>query len=282
MVTELEGYLSEEEEALTVPLKYIRADLRKAAMELSPRGARYLVNSYYIMQENRKRAENQLRKLMEFDEPNLAISFMSYEARKQEDAAKDMLAYYSQRYPIGQWAESVRGIGPVLSAGLMAHIDITKSPTVGAIWRFAGLDPTSIWVEKNKRPWNAKLKVLCWKAGESFVKVQNREDDVYGHLYVQRKAFEQEQNELGMFKEQAEAKAKVVGKSTEAYKYYSKGKLPPAHIHARAKRWAVKIFLSHYHHVAYELHFGTPPPNPFVIEHMGHTKLISPPNWPMA
>jgi hypothetical protein len=280
MVTELEGYLSEEEEALTVPLKYIRADLRKAAMELSPRGARYCVNSYYIMQENRKRAENQRRKLEEFEEPNQAISYMAYEARKQEDAAKDMLAVWVQIWELGRWLESIRGIGPVLAAGLLANIDITKSPTAGAIWRFAGLDPTSIWVEKSKRPWNAKLKVLCWKAGESFVKVQNRDDDVYGHLYVQRKAFEQEQNDKGMFKEQADKK--VVGKDTEAYKYYSKGKLPPAHIHARAKRWAVKIFLSHYHHVAYELHFGTPPPNPFVIEHMGHTKLISPPNWPMA
>jgi hypothetical protein len=39
----------------------------------------------------------------------------------------------------------------------------------------------------SKRPYNEKLKVLSWKIGESFVKVRNRPQDVYGKIYVERK-----------------------------------------------------------------------------------------------
>jgi hypothetical protein len=55
--------------------------------------------------------------------------------------------------------------------------------------------------------------------------------------------------------------------------------LPPAHIHARAKRYAVKLFLAHYQQVAYELHFGKKPPNPYPIEILGHAHMIDPPNY---
>jgi len=58
------------------------------------------------------------------------------------------------------------------------------------------------------------------------------------------------------------------------------GKLPPAHIHARVKRWAVKLFLAHYHHVAWTLAIGAPPPKPYVIAVLGHADFIAPPNFP--
>jgi len=66
-----------------------------------------------------------------------------------------------------------------------------------------------------------------------------------------------------------------IGKATEAYGHYSSGKLPPAHIHARAKRYAVKLFLSHWHHKAYEFHFGKPPPFPYPIAFLGHAHFIA-------
>ena len=40
---------------------------------------------------------------------------------------------------------------------------------------------------------------------------------------------------------------KKFDKKTDAYKAYSSGNLPPAHIHAMARRYAVKLFLSHLH-----------------------------------
>jgi hypothetical protein len=179
---------------------------------------------------------------------------------------------------------SIVGIGPVIAAGMLAHIDITKAPTVGHIWRFAGLDPTLKWEKGQKRPWNAELKTLCWKLGESFVKSSGHEASFYGPIYATRKKLETERNEAGAFAEQAAAAlaAKRYRADTVARQAYEAGKLPPARIHLRATRYAVKLFLSHLHHVWYEVEFRMPPPKPFVISHMGHVDYIPPPNWPMA
>jgi hypothetical protein len=134
-----------------------------------------------------------------------------------------------------------------------------------------------------KRPWNADLRVLCWKAGESFVKVSNATDDIYGHLYAERKEQESARNEAGAFADQARhiLATKNIGHGTDAYKAYSEGKLPPAHIHARAKRWAVKLFLAHLHHVLHEVRLGTPPPKPYILTQDNHTHYMRPPQWPM-
>ena len=128
------------------------------------------------------------------------------------------------------------------------------------------------------------MKRLCWKIGESFVEVPGSTDDFYGRLYAQRQAIEQERNLAGNFADQARQKLERsnIGKSTEAYRWYADGKLPPAHIHARAKRWTVKLFLAHYHHVAWKLATGLEPPKPYVIGIMGHADFIAPPNFPEA
>ena len=139
------------------------------------------------------------------------------------------------------------------------------------------------WGKGEKRPWNARLKVVCWKAGESFVKVQNNDRDIYGTVYAERKALEQARNAEGLFADQAAAmlERKRIGKDTEAYKWYSQGMLPPAHIHARSTRYAVKLFLAHWHHVAYETEYAEEPPKPYVLTQLDHAHYIAPPNWPM-
>ena len=124
------------------------------------------------------------------------------------------------------------------------------------------------------RPWNAKLKVLCWKIGDSFVKQSGREDGYYGHVYLERKAYESKKNEAGDYADQAAISLSHVGKSTEAYKHYSEGKLPPGRIDLRSRRYAVKLFLAHYHEMGYRLLMGEEPPVPYPIAHLGHTHRI--------
>jgi len=127
------------------------------------------------------------------------------------------------------------------------------------------------------RPWNPFLKNLCWKIGESFSKTRNREEDFYGHLLAQRQIEEKMKNEQGKYQEQAEDI--LNDKPSHAQKKtYKEGKLPDGHIFSRAKRWAVKIFLSHWWEVAYEEHYGTEPPfQPYPIEHLGHAHKIEKP-----
>jgi hypothetical protein len=254
-------------------------DLVTAAATLTKREVRYLVDQYYIMQRDRIRAANQLSSLAELGEPHQILHWLSDQAAVLEKQTKRALYAYAKNHPVGEWLLGIVGVGPVIASGLLAHIDIEKAPTVGRIWRFAGLDPTVKWEKGQKRPWNARLKVLCWKAGKSFVQHCNNQKAFYGPLYLQRKALEVERNDTGQYAEQAKAAllAKKYGKDTEAYKAYIQGKLPDAHLHARATRWVVKLFLSHVHTRMYEAHYGTPPPKPWMIEHGGHVDYIPPP-----
>jgi len=271
------------------PLKRLSRDLKAMGSgtgggpPLSTEEARLLVDYYYLFQEDRKRAANQVRALAEAQEPNEVIRWVQDVSALVERRLVAVFEAYSSVSLAGRWAKSIYGIGPVITTGLLAHLDVTKAPTVGHLWRFAGLDPTSSWDKGKKRPWNASLKTLCWKIGESFVKVSNREDDVYGHLYARRKQQEIERNETGLFAEQAALmlQRKKFDRDTTAKMCYQVGKLPPAHLHARAKRWTVKLFLAHFHHVAYVEHFGTPPPKPYVLSVLGHGHEIAIPNWPM-
>lgn len=129
------------------------------------------------------------------------------------------------------------------------------------------------------RPFNSRLKTLQWKIGESFVKVQNNDNDIYGKIYVKRKVYEQTKNDNLEYKVQAEEKLRKynISKSTDAYKCYSQGMLPPAHIQSRAKRYAVRIFLSHFFDTWYRLHYKQEPPKPFAIAILNHTHMIEPP-----
>ena len=253
-------------------------DLKTAAATLTDKEARFLVDAYYLVQENRIRTDAQIRAMMESGEPCAVLSWLSEQSRVLETEVKGALDKYSAGHEVGEWLRGVVGIGPVIAAGLMAHINIEMAPTAGHIFSFAGLNPNVKWKKGQKRPWNAALKVLCWKAGESFVKTKGNDNSVYGKLYDKRKAEEEEKNVAGEFAEKAAQilASKRIGKTTEAFKHYSEGRLPPGHLHARAKRWAVKIFLSNLHEVWFEKHYGRPAPAPYPFAHLGHVHKIEP------
>lgn len=258
------------------PVQRLSRDIANAAVTLSDAEARFLVDAYYQMQDNRIRQDAQIRSME--NEPHSVLSWLAEQSSTLENQIKRALDKYSAAHPVGEWLRDVDGIGPVIAAGLLAHIDIRKAPTAGHIWRFAGVDPTSFWEKGEKRPWNAELKTLLWKAGESFVKRSNVETCVYGRLYKQRKEREVAKNEAGDFASQAAhaLERKKYRHETEAYKAYATGKLPPAHIHARARRWAVKIFVSHLHTEMYRRMLHEEPPAPYPIAILGHAHKIEP------
>lgn len=270
------------------PLKRLTRDLRAASKTLSAQEARFLVDQYYQMQENRLRAQSQTRATIddvgERREPNEVLRWITAQAELLEHQIKVALNQYTLAHPVGQWSQSIVGIGPVIAAGLLAHIDITRAPTVGHIWSFAGANPNAVWEPGKRRPWNARLKVLRWKIGESFVKVSHHKDDFYGRFYVERKILEQRRNEAGQFAElaaQTLATRKIKADSPSRT-YYERGQLPPGRIHLRATRYAAKLFLAHWHHVAYYYHYKEHPPKPYVLAILGHAHEIQVPNWPFG
>jgi len=256
-------------------IKRLTKDLRAAAKDLGVREARYFVNTYYDLQDYRISSANQQRKLLEGAEPSLFMEWLNTNLDTLEQQIKAVLDKWSGAQPMGVWARNVCGIGPVISSGLLANIDITKAPTVGHIWRFAGLDPTVKWSKGEKRPWNASLKRLCWLIGESFVKVSGNKNDIYGHVYQERKKYEQKRNEAGELADQArervaQAKARRVKLDEDLIKLLEQGTLPAKALHERSKRYAVKLFLSHWWEEAYKLHYETEPPLPYPIAILRH------------
>lgn len=244
---------------------------------------RFTVDAYYTCQERRIAIAAQARALQSSSLPSEWIEQFLEDFEKLESGCAKRLKIWADALLLGRWAQTITGVSGIIAAGLIAHIDprIAKSPS--AVWRFAGLDPTAVWGKGEKRPHNAALKTLCWKIGESFVKVSGKSADFYGKVYLERKMQEISRNEDGKFGEQAKATLGTKRfKSKAAQSIYASGKLPDGHIHARAKRYAVKLFLSHFWAVAYEIEHGVPAPLPWIIAHGGHVDYVPPPNWPMA
>lgn len=267
-------------DSLLDPVSKLTKDIRDASISLSREEARFLVDSYINMQKQRVRTSNQVFALTKTGEPHAVMQWLTDQNESLEHQILRALTAFSKSSDVGKWCNSIGGVGPVTTAGLMAYIDISKAPTVGHIWRFAGLDPTVTWGKGQKRPWCAALKRLCFLLGESFVKVSGKAEAVYGHIYKNRKALEIARNDAGAFAEQAahSLATKSYSPTTEAYKAYIQGRLPDARIHMRAKRYAVKLFLSAFHEVLYFDTYHSLPPKPYVIEHLGHAHYFGVPN----
>lgn len=343
-------------ESLT-PLGRLARDVRAASRSLGRDEGRYLVDAYYQRQKDRIALDAQVRAQHERGEPVEVLRHFAKQMSTLESQLRSVLDAWTDESVVSVWAKGQVGIGPIIAAGLEAHIDITRAPTAGSIWRYAGLDPTAVWIGREqarsaaleaigsgrlptyltldqlhtlgkalgftdgaaevlrkfereltrtsddervlaisddgeyrtqvvlrgltRRPWNADLKTLYWKIGDSFVKTQSRANAFYGLLYKERKLSEVIRNESGGNAAAAEETLRTRNiTDMKTRQTYEGGRLPDGRVDLRARRWTVKLFLSHWHAVAYRAHHKVNPPKPYVIEHMGHTDMIVPPHWP--
>lgn len=320
-------------------------DLQAYAAKLSVEEIRDLVDTYYQLQELRKALDNRLRAVQQGADTNPVLTFFSERLTRLEGQINKALGIAAGAHTAGAWMQQFVGIGSVLSAGFLAHLDVTQAPTASHFISFAGLNPAAKWISRKeagelvaefcaegvtdesleklaahinrplervkhgakkkerdgtvtggyerdslqkylaKRPWNAKLKTHLWRLGDVLVKFQNHpQAPLWCLVYQQRKALETQRSESGQHAEVAAEllRTKKWGKTTEAFKAYTAGRLPQGQIHNRATRYAVKLFLAHLHTVMYESHFGKPAPKPYIIAHdERHTRYVPPPAWPL-
>ncbi len=272
-------------------LERLNKDLKTAATALTQNEVRLFIDLYYQVQDFRIACANIVRS--QPGEPSALSQYIFNNFKVFEKDISAAMGAFAAHYKVGQWLQSIYGIGPIISAGLLAHLDIRKAKTPGNFLSFAGMiEPTrQPWEKKQKRPWNAKLKTLVTvRMGETFVKFSGQDKCVYGKLYVQRKQRLIRENTAGNFSDHALARSKDVDKKTIAYQWYSgqypgndmgedfflltlpqrekkmkscrldEGKgmpmLPPAHLHSRARRHVAQMVLSHLHYVMYEDYYG--------------------------
>lgn len=269
------------------PVARLSRDLRKAAETLSDQEARYLVDAYYQMQKDRIRSALRI-KTIERDasgEPHAVLSWLGDQSSTLEQQIKGALDRYSSAHPVGAWMKSIKGVGPVISAGYLANCDITRLKTAGSMWAHCGVAPgKDRRVKGEKMPYNGSLKRLTFLVGESFKRLSSDDEDAYyRHVYDVRKAYEARKNEAGDYAEQAALALtqKRFGEETQARAHYQAGRLPPARIDLRACRYAAKLFLAHLHQVWWRHEFGEDPANPYplpyAIAHLNHAHVINPP-----
>lgn len=304
------------------PALRINRDLLKLVKQGGESGiptteARFLVDLYYTMQKQRIALNNRISALRRDAakagvpaEPHSAFLWVFEQFEVLEEQVKKLLQAYTKGHEMAWFFDQTCGVGPVLAAGLLAHIDIHKAPTAGHIWSFAGLVDGVKWKRGQRRPWNAALKTICWKIGDSFVKASTKPSDFYGKLYRQRKELEWANNLSGELISQADkSMMEHPGQDDTDRRLWLEGRcnpakaramlekgltptaaacradtltaglsmLPPAHIDARARRYTVKLFLSHLQQCWWEQATGTKPPAPYVFSHMGHGHFIAPP-----
>ena len=250
------------------------------AARLSNPEARFLVANYYTAQEMRKRTDMQLRHLGEKDvateEPPKVLTATGNDFARIEDNMKKALQGYAESTVVGRWCLSHYGIGPVITAGLLAHLDITKAPTAGHFWSFAGLNPAAVWEKGKKRPWNADLRQICWHLGQCAKRISFRPEAFYGQLYLERKELIVRRNENGEFAERAKT---FVTRSKEVKEILAEGKLPAGNLDSQACNFVAKIFLSHLHALMYwDYYERKVPPKPFAMAILGHVHEIAIPN----
>jgi hypothetical protein len=258
----------------------MRKDIRRSAVSMSIDEARFLVDRYYDFQRIRVATSNQRTASEKGAKPCEAIEFIMGQMETVETMIASAMKVFAAARPIGVWLMAQYGIGPVIAAGLIAHIDFHRAVYVGQIYTFAGLTPGMVWAEGQKRPWNAELRRLCWIASGSFVKFHGRDECVYGHYYARAKARLIARNDAGGFAEQAKAElaAKDYSRDTKAKAAYKQGRYPDGRIDAMARRETVKMLLSHLHTVGRFVETGKVPPAPYVFRIDGHNRYWLPPH----
>jgi hypothetical protein len=171
----------------SVAVRRLGRELRIAAGKMGDVQARYLVSTYYDMQHDRIRADAQMRSQADDEPGNPVLAWLGTSFEVLEEGIKAALDQYTQKHPMGAWMREIYGIGPVISAGILAHIymgmwcavchgrseddckyrqsakskykrngkkppkhvfqPIISCPTVGHIWQYAG------WAGDGQIPW---------------------------------------------------------------------------------------------------------------------------------
>lgn len=238
-----------------------------------------LVNDYYDIQETRIRTENRIRSFVQGVSPQQEEFVKELVLKSLVTIEKRIVRYLSKELQSetlwAEWLENVKGIGPVLAAGLIGWIeDIDKFATISKLWKYSGLavaeDGKAMRREKGKKLcWNPRMKVLSWKCGESFVK---QKDSGYRDLYEKFREYYDKK-----WKTSDDCGSKGCANKGKALKKKGKKVISrecmKGHRYAAAKRKTVKVFFAHVHMRWNELK-GNKPSHPFIMGREGHSNEI--------
>jgi hypothetical protein len=245
--------------------------MRKAApAPLDRTELRVLVEAYYDVQQMRLECENRIRAAVErqgldADKAKALQDWMDERLARQEAELRSMVRQRIRGQPLWElWLKDVKGVGPCIAGGLFAWAgDLSRFDTVSKLWAYAGLHTVDGLAPRRQRGqkanWNPRLRVLAWKAAESFVRC----GDGYRRLYLEEK-----ERLRRLHPEPVPWDPPRLKRDGTPLLRFSDG-----HVDAMARRKVAKVFLAHCWQRGREL-AGLPTRLPYVIEVLGHTGVI--------
>lgn len=208
---------------------------------------RALVDSYVAAQreriswEHRVGAEKRGADLPPTPKYMQAMAYKEQFEAIEKRAFQEITGELNLSYPVYDWLKTVKGIGPTLSGKLLADIDFSIAQHVSSLWKFCGLAPGQRLVKGQKASYNTRLKVTCYLVARSFLLTSRlKEPSPYLKFYHEAKKRYQEREG------------------------WTKG-----HIEGAARRYMVKMFLSHLWIKGREAG-GLPVTQPYQFTHLGH------------
>ena len=132
----------------------------KSATDLGRAEMKHLVDNFYQVQEKRIVLQAQIRSVrQEADGLSTAtfgdiLEWQLLTQKIQEKGIKDALECMVKNNEVGNWLMSIKGIGPVLAAGILAYFDVTNIHYAPHFMSYAGLND-------NNRPWLGKEKATA-------------------------------------------------------------------------------------------------------------------------
>jgi len=181
---------------------------------------------------------------------------------------------------VWEWATAIKGLG---AGGLLAQLlsqidDIAPFATISKLWRFCGMAVMGGQAERCKKGekahYNRLLKSVCWQIADQFVRQQT---PLYVDVYYEEKAAQARAHPQPLC-----SKCGALGEMRKGHWHCTacsasgtQISFTPAHFDARAKRKAVKIFLSHLW-LRWREAEGLPVTQPYAQAILGHTNIIQP------
>jgi len=208
--------------------------------------------------EERKATRNRIRNLRQYEVDVSDLEEVEKTLVSKIDEIEKRLKSYVRDHDLWHWLKEIYGISEINAAGLIAKVgDISKFDTVSDLWSFFGLRPKSSFDFEGGCKWESyehyrqatkeERTLAVYDIGENFI----RKDSFYRQFYDERR-------------EKAENEEKF-GKPEENKQHY----------YQDARRYAVKIFLSHLYEVWRRIE-GLETREPYIMQEEYHN-YIKPP-----
>lgn len=183
-------------------------------------------------------------------------------AEKYEAEYKKLMKQFVESEAIyNSFLVKIKGISAILSANLIKEFGYCENaPYISSLWKYTGMHVENgeapVRKKGEKLSFNSKLRTLCYKISDSFVKQRT---PFYRDIYDKEK-----ERQVGMMNEvlnqltkEQEKQLKKIKKRKEKRDFFNQfnPKAPVSLLNAdmRARRKMVKIFLAHYWQASKEL-----------------------------